>query len=116
MFILMLLAFVGASIADLGAEHADYIHRKGPAAQETRAEPAKIRAIDASAGTLRSLAQAGVCAMLTFLGTVRARGKASGRLWVNHGSLRISTSSTKPGAMACKWHAGRRMLIGVIDG
>jgi hypothetical protein len=69
MFLVMLGAFLSASIANLGTDAANLVHKPRAAAHESDAQAACFRAIETQPRALRHTPQTFVGTMITFLST-----------------------------------------------
>jgi hypothetical protein len=67
MVLLMLDAFLRASIADIGTDAANLVHEPRAAAHEGDAQAARFRAVETTTRTLRHAAQTFVGTVITFL-------------------------------------------------
>jgi CBS domain containing-hemolysin-like protein len=84
MVIVMLAAFLGASITNLGAEAADLTDEVRAATHKANADATRFRTIEADPSAIRSTAKTLVRTMVAFLGTLATRLYARLMMLVRH--------------------------------
>jgi len=84
MFLIVLGAFLGAGIANIRANAADFLDEPGASAHERDAQTAHLRAIEANPRAIRHAAQTFIGAMVALLGTPTTSANARLMFLVRH--------------------------------